>query len=121
MGMQRDGWAQTRIGILTPHADVGPEAEFHAMASDGISIHAARVPLGAYKAGGALGRTIAEDPVRAFAGPPLVDDAAELLASAPLHAIAYGFSSSSYLRGAADDARLKQLVYAPPLYGRVFG
>jgi maleate cis-trans isomerase len=41
---QRDGWAQTRIGILTPHAEVGPEAEFHAMASDGISIHAARVP-----------------------------------------------------------------------------
>src|SRR5258707_8442293 len=50
----------------------------------------------------------AHDPVRAFAAPPLVDDAAELLASAPLHAIVYGFTSSSYLRGAADDARLRE-------------
>jgi maleate isomerase len=105
---QPDGWAGIRIGILTPHADVGPEAEFGAMARDGISIHAARVPFGAYKPGGAMDRTIADDPVRAFADPPLVDDAAELLASAPLHAIAYGFTSSSYVRGSADDARLKE-------------
>jgi maleate isomerase len=45
--------------------------------------------------------------VRAFAEPPLVDDAAESLAAAPLHAIAYCFTSSSYIRGAADDAALK--------------
>jgi maleate isomerase len=45
--------------------------------------------------------------VRAFADPPLVDDAAESLAAAPLHAIAYCFTSSSYLRGASDDAALK--------------
>src|SRR5258708_37882257 len=104
---QPDGWAQTRIGVLTPHADVWPEAEFGAMATDGISIHAARVPFGAYKSDGTMDRTIADDPVRAFADPPLVDDAAELLASAPLHAIAYGFTSSSYVRAAADDAKLK--------------
>ena len=41
--------------------------------------------------------------MRAFADPPLVDDAAELLASAPLHAIGFAFTSSSYVRGAADD------------------
>ena len=102
-----DGWARTRIGVLTPHADVWPEAEFRAMAPDGISIHAARVPFGAYKPDGTMDPTMADDPARAFADPPLVDDAAELLASAPLDAIAYGFTSSSYLRGAADDARLK--------------
>jgi len=51
--------------------------------------------------------TIGADPVRAFADPPLVDEAAELLAGAPLHAIVYGFTSSSYVRGAADDAALK--------------
>jgi maleate isomerase len=105
---QADGWARTRIGVLTPHADVGPEAEFCAMASDGISIHAARVRLGAHKPGGTMDRTIADDPVRAFADPPLFDDAAELLASAPLHAIAYAFTSSSYVRGAADDTKLKE-------------
>jgi len=105
---QPDGWAQTRIGVLIPHADVGPDAEFGAMAPDGISVHAARVRFGAYKPGGAMDRTIADDPVRAFADPPLVDDAAELLASAPLHAIAYAFTSSSYVRGAADDIKLKE-------------
>jgi maleate isomerase len=77
------------------------------MAPDGISIHAMRVPLGAYKPGGAMEQTIANDPVRAFAEPPLVDDAAVLLAAAPLHAIVYAFTSSSYVRGAVDDAALK--------------
>jgi maleate isomerase len=105
---QRDGWGPTRIGLLTPHADVGPESEFGAMAPDGISIHAARVPFGAYKPGGTMDRTIADDPVRAFADPPLVDDAAELLGSAPLHAVVFAFTSSSYLRGPADDIKLKQ-------------
>jgi maleate isomerase len=94
--------------VLTPHADVCPEAEFSAMAPEGISIHATRVPFGGYKPGGTMDRTIADDPVRAFADPPLVDDAAEMLASAPLHAIVYGFTSSSYVRGAAEDAKLKE-------------
>jgi len=105
---QRDGWGwRARIGVLTPHRDIGPEAEFQAMAPDGVSIHAARIPLGVYRPGGEMDRTIAHDPVRAFAEPPLVDDAAELLAAAPLHAIAYGFTSSSYVLGAAADAELR--------------
>jgi maleate isomerase len=109
---QPDGWAPTRIGVLTPHADVGPEAEFGAMAPNGISIHAARVHFGAYKPDGTMGATMADDPARALADPPLVDDAAELLASAPLHAIAYAFTSSSYLRGADDDIKLKERLEA---------
>jgi maleate isomerase len=52
---QPDGGARTRIGVLTPHADVWPEAEFGAMAPDGISIHAARIPFAAYKPGGNYG------------------------------------------------------------------
>jgi maleate isomerase len=63
--------------------------------------------MGAYKPGGTMDQTISNDPVRAFAEPPLVDDAAELLAAAPLHAIVYAFTSSSYVRGAADDAALR--------------
>lgn len=105
---QPDGWALTRIGLLTPHADIGPDSEFGAMAPDGVSIHAARVRFGAYKPGGAMDQTIADDPARAFADPPLVDDAAELLGSAPLHAVVFAFTSSSYLRGPADDIKLKQ-------------
>ena len=51
--------------------------------------------------------TLSANPVRAIADPPAVDDAAEMLAMAPLHAIIFGFTSSSYLRGAADDEVLK--------------
>jgi len=32
--VQSDGWAQIRIGVLTPHADVGPESEFCALAPE---------------------------------------------------------------------------------------
>lgn len=110
---QPDGWGwRARIGVLTPHADVGPESEFRAMAPEGVSVHAARVPLGAMAPGGAMDPTIALEPARAFADPPHVDAAAELLAAAPLHAIAYGFTSSSYVRGAADDAALKARLEA---------
>ena len=105
---QADGWGwRARIGLLTPHADIVPESEFRAMAPDGVSIHAARVPLGAYAPGGAMDRTIAIDHARAFADPPWVDDAAELLAAAPIQAIVYGFTSSSYVRGPADDVALR--------------
>jgi maleate isomerase len=84
------------------------------MAPEGVSIHSTRVPLGVYiqGGGGAMQQIIARDAVHAFAEPPLVDDAAELLAAAPLHAIAYVFTSSSYVRGAADDAALRTRLEA---------
>jgi maleate isomerase len=93
---QPDGWGwRARIGLLTPHADIGPEAEFQAMAPRRVSIHAARVPLGVYASGGAIDRPVARDAAHAFADPPLLDDAAELLAAAPLHAIAYGCTTAA--------------------------
>jgi maleate isomerase len=105
---QPDGWGfRARLGLLVPHADVGPESELHAMAPGGVSIHAARVPFGVMRAGGAMDPTIGPDAVRAFTDPPHVDDAAELLAAAPLHAIGFGFTSSSYVCGAAADAALR--------------
>ena len=48
--------------------------------------------------------TIPLAPVRAFAEPPFVDDAAELLAAAPLSAIGFGFTSSAYVIGAEGEA-----------------
>ena len=81
---QRDGWAATvRLGVLTPAADVGPEAELNAMLPPTITVHSARVPFVAMRAGGVMDPTIAVlDVVRAFAGPPGVDDAVGLLALA---------------------------------------
>jgi maleate isomerase len=100
-----DGWdAAVRIGVLVPHADVGPESELQAMAPPGVRIHAARVPFGAIRSGGGMDPTIPLEPVRWFAEAPELDDAAELLAAAPLDAIGYGFTSSAYVLGAGGEA-----------------
>lgn len=105
---QPDGWgARARIGILMGHFDIGPEAEFGAMAPDGVTIHSTRVRIGVTMPGAATDPGIALAPVRAFAEPPAIDDAAELLAAAPLHAIAYGFFSSSYVLGVDGDRALQ--------------
>lgn len=97
------GW-RARIGVLTPHLDLVPELELNAMVPDGISVHAARVPFGV-SAGATV---IGADAVRAFAEPPHVDEAAELLAAAPIDAIVYAFTSSSYLSGVNADVALAQ-------------
>ncbi len=102
-----DGWdAEVRIGILTPHADIGPESELHAMAPAHVGIHAARVLFGAMTVGGAMNPTIPLAPVRAFAEPPHVDEATERLAEAPLNAIAFAFTSSAYMVGAEGEAAM---------------
>jgi maleate isomerase len=104
---KRDGWeASVRIGVLTPHADVGPESELQAMAPPGVAINATRILFGAMAAAGVMDPTIPLAPVRAFAEPPHVDDAAELLAAAPLNAIAYGFTSSAYVIGMEGEAEM---------------
>ncbi len=101
---QRDGWdVKWRIGILAPHADLGPESEFNAMAPADVGIYAARVPFGAMGVGGKMDPTIPLAPVRAFAEPPHVDDAVERLSAAPVHSIGFGFTSSAYVIGAAQE------------------
>ena len=119
-GWRADGWnAQTRIGLLTPAGDVGPEAEFQAMAPPSVTVHAARVPFGAMRQRGAMDPTIGLEAVRAMAEPPGVDAAVELLALVPLQVIGFGFTSSSYVighRGEADMcARLSELGGGLPI------
>jgi maleate isomerase len=82
-----------------PHAAVGPESELQAMAPPGVAIHATRVPFGAMSAGGLMDPTIPLGPVRAFAEPPHVDDAAELLATSPLDVIAFANTGAAYAIG----------------------
>jgi maleate isomerase len=68
------------------------------------------VPFGAMAAGGGMDPTIPLEPVRRFSEPPELDDAAELLAAAPLHAIAFGFTSSAYVIGPrGEDAMIRRL------------
>ncbi|NEA34901.1 maleate cis-trans isomerase [Streptomyces sp. SID13031] len=102
-----DGWdAGTRIGVVVPHADVGPEAELQAMAPASVSIHGSRVHFAAMRAGGEMDEKIPHDPVMAFVQPPFLDQAVELLAASPLHALALGFTSSSYVLKAKGEAEL---------------
>ncbi len=117
---QPDGWdARTRIGVLTPHADVGPESELQAMAPEGVRIHAARVPFGAMATGGVMDPTIPLAPIEAFVRPPHIDEAVSLLGAAPIAAIGIGFTSSSYVGGADAEkdvvARLSERAEGIPI------
>jgi maleate isomerase len=102
-----DGWGhKARIGLLVPHIDVVPETELRAIAPEGVSIHAARIPFG--QRVGAEPTPLPLDTIRAFAEPPHVDEAIDLLAGAPVTVIAYAFTSSSYLIGPKGDAALQR-------------
>lgn len=102
-----DGWdAKCRIGLLVPHADVGPECEFQAMTPADVTIHAARVRFDAMAAGGAMDPTIPLAPVRDFAESPPLDAAARLLAAAPLDVIAFAFTSSAYVIGSEGETAM---------------
>jgi maleate isomerase len=104
-----DGWeVRTRIGVLTPHADVGPESEIRAMAPETLGVHAARVPFGAMATGGSMDPTIPLAPVKAFVEPPHIDDAVSLLAAAPVAVIGIGFTSSAYVTGAVAEQDMIQ-------------
>jgi len=100
------GW-RARIGLISAHLDLAPESEFWTMAPAGVSVHVTRVPLSVIGPGGEITPQGVMDGIRAFTEPPLVDEAAALLASNPLNAIVYGFTSSSYLLGAEGDRALK--------------
>lgn len=110
-----DGWGRlARIGVIVPHADLVPEAELSAMAPDGVAVHAARVFFGAMAGDPELHESVELAALRAYLRPPLLDDAATLLAGAPLSVIAYAFTSTCYLGGDGDDdvvrARLERAV-----------
>ncbi len=107
-----DGWGwRARIGLLVPHADICEEAELQAMSPDGVSIHATRVPFAAMGTGGTMA-TVGSSALRAYLEPPVLDEAAELMAFAPVHVIALCFTNTSFLGTVDDDralvARLQQ-------------
>ena len=103
-----DGTAcRARIGVLTPHLDPVPESEFQALAPGGVSIHAARVPLGMVGPDGRIMPRVNADTARAFSQSPALDDAARLLSAVHPKAVVYAFTSSSYILGVEADAKLR--------------
>jgi maleate isomerase len=107
-----------RIGVLTPHAAVGPEAEFPAMAPGRVLTCVARVSAGPAAAGGGAKPTTPAG-LRALTAPPLLDEAAELLGRGSFDAIGYASTSSGYAIGfdaeAALVTRLSRRVGIPVL------
>ncbi|HEY6771410.1 MAG TPA: hypothetical protein VI035_03060 [Solirubrobacterales bacterium] len=70
------------------------------------------MPFAAMAAGAAIDTTIPLAPVRAFAEGPELDQATELLAAAPLDAIAYGFTSSAYVIGMEGESKMIERLEA---------
>lgn len=99
---------RTRIGVLTPHLDAVPESEFQTLAPDGVSIHAARVPLGMVGPDGEIIPHVDANIAKAFAEPPAVDNAVSLLSAVSPGAIVFAFTSSSYILGPDEDVKLKK-------------
>lgn len=104
---QPDGAGRrARIGVLTPHLDPVPESEMTALAPEGVSVHAARVPLGMIGPDGEIVPHVGAETARAFSEPPGVDNGVALLTPLQPRAIVYAFTSSSYVLGADADAAL---------------
>jgi maleate isomerase len=83
-----------RLGVLMPDSDPVPESEMSVMAPRGVSIHGSRVARPSLVP-------------RAFAEPPHVDSAVELLAPVAPRAILFAFTSSSYALGAEADKAVR--------------
>jgi maleate isomerase len=107
-----------RIGVVSPHAAIGPEAEFPAMAPGRVTTRVERVSVGA-----ALVGVKADAPspsrLRALTAYPILDEAAATLARDSVDVIAYASTSSAYAIGfdaeAAVALRLSRRVGIPVL------
>jgi maleate isomerase len=94
-----------RIGVLTPHAAIGPEAELPAMAPGRITIRVARIPVDTAAADVMAGPPTAIA-ARALAASPHLDSAAADLAADAIEVIGFASTSSAYLIGFDDEARV---------------
>jgi maleate isomerase len=103
-----DGWgSEFRLGVVTPHADIGPEAETQAMLSGlGATVHGARVDFSPMHPGGTIDEKIAHDPVLQFIHPEVLDRTVDSLSCSPLDAIGLAFTSSSFKIGPDREQEL---------------
>jgi maleate isomerase len=96
------------VGVLTPHVAVGPEEELPLMAPGMVATKVERISSGS--AGPAAD-------LHALTRPPILDDAAEALASGGVDAIVHASTSSAYAIGFDDEvamvSRLSRRVDLP--------
>jgi maleate isomerase len=94
-----------RIGLLTPHAAVGPEAELPAMAPGRVATEVVRIPATAELAGPRISPPATPAGLRALTEPPVIDDAARTLADL-VDAVGYASTTSAYAVGSEREAEL---------------
>ncbi|WP_313693544.1 maleate cis-trans isomerase family protein [Halorarum halobium] len=92
------GW-RARIGLLTPDINTVSEVEFNRHAPEGVTVHAARLPL--------------DDPVDAAALEGMnrdVDRATDAVAKVDPDVVAYGVTAGSFYRGKGYDVELAERI-----------
>jgi maleate isomerase len=99
------------IGVLTPHAAVGPEAEFAAMAPGRLATRVARIT------GTADGDPASPTALEALTTAPFLDLAVGQLLTEPIEVIGYASTTSAYVIGfeaeTAMISRLSRLTARP--------
>jgi maleate isomerase len=111
--MQRErefaGDTVIRIGVLTPHAALGPEAEFPEMAPGRLVSCVARIPSDEATAVGSGDGPTTPSELRALTAPEFIDPAADQLGQS-IDVVGYASTSSSYAIGFdAEEALLSRL------------
>ena len=89
------GW-RAKIGLIYMASSTVMEPEFYAMAPEGVSIHSARIHLPEASVEG----------LRNMMEGDQVEEAAGLLAKAPLQAITFGGTSATFLEGMGYDRKV---------------
>jgi len=103
------------VGVLTPHAAPGPEAEFQVMAPGRLTTTVARVSPGAH--GDAGPPPTSASGLRELMASKSLDESAAALGTASTAAIAFASTSAAYAIGYGDEvgtlSRLERQVGVP--------
>jgi len=99
-----DGY-KARIGLIYMASSIVMDAEMAAMAAHGVSTHTTRIKL----------PKVTVEGIEAMMNAPELEQAARLLASAPIDVLCFGGTSASFLHGTAYDHGLiaKMKTWAP--------
>lgn len=106
-----DMTGQITIGVLTPHATAGPEAEFPRMAPGRVRTAVSRIGLPVLPGSGHRAPPTSPDGLRALVTPAAVDEAASALPG-PFEALAVASTGLGYALGHDAESALLQRLRA---------
>jgi maleate isomerase len=96
------------VGVITPHAAIGPAEEFEVIAPGRLATRVVRVPVGASDASAA---PTAPAALAELTSSRFLDEAVDALAEGPLDVLGYASTSTAYAIGfAAETAMLSRVA-----------